>query len=90
MRRKLRVDCKQRVEYHVAVIAGDVRGRPDRVEHPQIRLRNKAQGFRVGGVSIPAKAVAGQSRRPGGDPEFATCQLVSHPYLRRFELTAKS
>ena len=67
MRRELGVDREQRVEHHVAVIAGDVGGRPDRVEHAQIRLRDKAQGLRVGRAGPRAKTVGGERRRPGGD-----------------------
>jgi hypothetical protein len=89
MRRKLGVDREQRIEHHVAVVARNVGGGPDRIQHPQIRLRDEAQSLRVGRAGIPAKAAAGQGRRRGGDPEFTTCQPVKHPYLRRFELTSK-
>jgi len=36
------IDREQSVEHHVAMIARDVGGRPDRVENSEIGLRNKA------------------------------------------------
>jgi hypothetical protein len=89
MRRELGVDREQRVEHHVAVIARDVGGGPNRVEHAQIRLRDETQGLCVGCTGIPAEAAAGRCCRAGGNPEFTTCQPVRHPYLRRSELTSK-
>ena len=87
MRLELRVERKQRVEHHVAVVARDVRCRPDRIEHMQIRLGDEPQRLRVAALSARCEAVSGQCRRAGGYSEFSTCQPVSHCYLRRSELT---
>ena len=45
LRLEILVERKQRVEHQVAEIARDIGGRPDRVDAPQIRLRDKAQGL---------------------------------------------
>src|ERR1700751_398012 len=79
MRLELGVERKQRVEYHIAVIARDVGGRPDRIEHAQIRLGDKAQGLLIGGPPAPARSEAGAGRPPGRDCEFTTCYSASHP-----------
>src|ERR1700730_4483997 len=58
MRFEFGVERKQRVEHHIAVIAGDVCCRPYRIEHAQIRLGDKTQGLRVGGARRPAQTKA--------------------------------
>ncbi len=42
VRLELRVNREQRVEHHVAVIAGHIGRRPDRVEHLDVGLWNEA------------------------------------------------
>src|SRR5207249_4146526 len=43
LRLKVLVERKQRVEDEIAKIARDIGGRPDRVDAPEIGLRDKAQ-----------------------------------------------
>ena len=79
LRPELGVDREQRVEHHVAVVAGDVGRRPDRIEHLHIGLRDKAQGLRAGTLSLGFEPGGGEGCRPCGDTEFATRHPVSHP-----------
>src|ERR1700730_17250313 len=79
MRLEFGVEREERVEHHVAVVAGDVRGRPDRVEHAQIRLSDKTQGFCLRGLRSSTKADGSETRRPCGRRKFATRHPVSHP-----------
>ena len=59
---KLSVAGEQRVEDHIAVIADDVGGGPERVEHAQIGLRNKAQRLHLRGPC--PEPVTGERCRP--------------------------
>ena len=73
---KLSVAGEQRVEDHIAVIADDVGGGPERVEHAQIGLRNKAQRLHLRGPC--PEPVTGERCRPYPDGEFATSRSTSH------------
>src|SRR5262252_911762 len=77
VRRELGIDREQRIEHHVAVVAGDVCGGPNRVENAQIRLRNKAQSLCC--IRRPsAKTMGGERRRTGSSRELATRHPMSH------------
>src|SRR3984893_10063586 len=78
MRLEFGVERKQRVEHHIAVIAGDVCCRPYRIEHAQIRLGDKTQGLRVGGARRPAQTKAGEAHRSRCRREFAPRHPMSH------------
>ena len=75
VRLELGIEREQRVEHHIAVVARDISGRPDRVENAQIRTCDKAQRR----PASPRRPHAETQRRGGaahrhGGREFAARQ----------------
>jgi len=72
------VECEELIEHHVAVVARDVGGRPDRVEHSQIAPPDKREGLAVADPYRPTQPKGSEGSCVRGQLKLATRHPVRH------------